>query len=259
MTEWTYTCWLCRSLLTCCLGGLKTLPRPYYVFEVIFGGIHWFNRLSNIFTKLVIDQRKKRPLKIITATVSNGDKRFCNSRDWSHKKTWSSLRASSGRSYASYVNAHESYVRELNRENICVVVRKRKSWAWFNLNVHARPSIHCLYLFTHVKSTLQWKSTPLYLACVEGVRKGRGRELVRSTTREGEGSFPFSLARSTCSRAPKSPLPLLTPATQATLYSPSRLLLLLARDFSRDIPIWRSCSQVSQAVTLVLSWLIGPN
>ena len=150
-------------------------------------------------------------------------------------------------------------------------MRKRKSWAWFNFNVHARPSIHCPFLFTHVKSTRQWKSTPLYLACVAGVRKGRGRELGRSTTREGggrreEGSFPFSLVRSTRSRAPKFPLPLLTPATQATLYSPSRLLLLLARDFSRDIPaisprypLCRSCSQVSQGVTLVLSWLIGPN
>ena len=34
-----------------------------------------------------------------------------------------------------------------------------------------------------------------------GVRKGRGRELGRETTREGEGSFPFSLAR------PNSPFP----------------------------------------------------
>ena len=176
-------------------GWIENATTPLLCIWSNFGEIYWFDRLSNIFTKLVIDQRKKRPLKIITAKVSNGDKRFCNSRDWSHKKTWSSLRASSGRSYASYVNAHESYVRELNRENICVVVRKRKSWAWFNLNVHARPSIHCLYLFTHVKSTLQWKSTPLYLACVEGVQKGRGRELVRSTTREG-GRFLSFLPRS---------------------------------------------------------------
>ena len=42
------------------------------------------------------------------------------------------------------------------------------------------------------------------VACVAGVRKGRGRELGRETTR---------------SRAPKLPLPLLllTPATQATV------------------------------------------
>ena len=43
----------------------------------------------------------------------------------------------------------------------------------------------------------------IFLACVAGVRKGRGRELGRKTTRP------------TRSRAPKFPLPLLTPATQA--------------------------------------------
>ena len=41
-----------------------------------------------------------------------------------------------------------------------------------------------------------------------GVRKGRGRELGRETTREGG-------APHTLSRAPKFPLPLSTPATQA--------------------------------------------
>ena len=167
---------------------------------------------SNIFTKLGIDQRKKRrPLKIISTKVSNGDKRFCDSKGWSHKKAWSSLRASSGRSYASCVNAHEtSYVRELNRGNVCVVAGKRKSWVWFNLNVHLPPSIHCLDLFMHVKSTRQWKSSPLYLACMAGVRKGTGRKLVRSTTREGGGRrvpflspsrAPHALAR------PNSPFP----------------------------------------------------
>ena len=47
------------------------------------------------------------------------------------------------------------------------------------------------------------------MACVAGVRKGRGRELGREAREEGRvsGSFPFSLAR------PNSPFPLLTPAT----------------------------------------------
>ena len=50
------------------------------------------------------------------------------------------------------------------------------------------------------------------------VRKGRGREFGRETTRKGggrRGTVPFSVARLTRSRAPKFPLPLLTPATQA--------------------------------------------
>ena len=159
---------------------------------------------------VLIKEKKRRPLKIISTKVSNGDKRFCDSKAWSHKKAWSSLRASSGRSYASCVNAHESYVRELNRGNVCVVAGKRKSWVWFNLNVHLPPSIHCLDLFMHVKSTRQWKSSPLYLACMAGVRKGTGRKLVRSTTREGGGRrvpflspfrAPHALAR------PNSPFP----------------------------------------------------
>ena len=89
--------------------------------------------------------------------------------------------------------------------------------------------------------------------------KGNGKgisALDHARGRREEGSFPFSLVRSTRSRAPKFPLPLLTPATQAGVYSLSRLLLLLARDFARDIPKWRSCSQFSQGVTLVLSGLI---
>ena len=46
-----------------------------------------------------------------------------------------------------------------------------------------------------------------------GVRKGRGRELGRETMREGgEGKRRFL---SFLPRAPKFPLPLLTPATQA--------------------------------------------
>ena len=49
------------------------------------------------------------------------------------------------------------------------------------------------------------------VACVKGVRKGRGRELGRETTREEGGT------RGTRSRAPKFSLPLLTPAMQATL------------------------------------------
>ena len=159
---------------------------------------------------VLIKEKKRRPLKIISTKVSNGDKRFCDSKGWSHKKAWSSLRASSGRSYASCVNAHESYVRELNRGNVCVVAGKRKSWVWFNLNVHLPPSIHCLDLFMHVKSTRQWKSSQLYLACMAGVRKGTGRKLVRSTTREGGGRrvpflspsrAPHALAR------PNSPFP----------------------------------------------------
>ena len=107
------------------------------------------------------------------------------------------------------MNAHESYVRELNRGNVCVVARKRKSWAWFNFNVHARPSIHCLYLFTHVKSTRQWKSAALYVACVAGVRKGRGNELGHSTTRREERRVPF-LSPSRAPHAlgrPNSPFP----------------------------------------------------
>ena len=159
---------------------------------------------------VLIKEKERRPLKIIIAKVSNGDKRFCDSRGWSHKKAWSSLRASSGRSCPSCVNAHESYVRELNRGNVCVVAGKRKSWVWFNLNVHLPPSIHCLDLFMHVKSTRQWKSSPLYLACMAGVRKGTARKLVRSTTREGGGRrvpflspsrAPHALAR------PNSPFP----------------------------------------------------
>ena len=54
------------------------------------------------------------------------------------------------------------------------------------------------------------------VACVAGVRKGRGRELGGETAREGggrreEGNLSF------LPRAPKFPLPLplLTPATQA--------------------------------------------
>ena len=159
---------------------------------------------------VLIKEKERRPLKIISTKVSNGDKRFCDSKGWSHKKAWSSLRASSGRSYASCVKAHESYVRELNRGNVCVVAGKRKSWVWFNLNVHLPPSIHSLDLFVHVKSTRQWKSSPLYLACMAGVRKGTGRKLVRSTTREGGGRrvpflspsrAPHALAR------PNSPFP----------------------------------------------------
>ena len=48
----------------------------------------------------------------------------------------------------------------------------------------------------------------LWLACVAGVRKGRGRKLERETTRKGggrRGIFPFF---SFLPRAPKFPLPL---------------------------------------------------
>ena len=50
------------------------------------------------------------------------------------------------------------------------------------------------------------------VACVAGVRKGRGRELVGETAREGGGRNLSFLPR-----APKFPLPLplVTPATQA--------------------------------------------
>ena len=44
------------------------------------------------------------------------------------------------------------------------------------------------------------------LACVAGVRKGRGRELGRGTARGGGGSFPFSLAHPN-SRFPFQSLP----------------------------------------------------
>ena len=62
-----------------------------------------------------------------------------------------------------------------------------------------------------------------------GVGKGRGRELGRETAREeggrrGTRSFPFFLARPTRSRAPKFPLPLLTPATQANVQVPLKVL-----------------------------------
>ena len=69
------------------------------------------------------------------------------------------------------------------------------------------------------------------LACVAGVQKGRVRELGRETARDGGGRreegggrreegrrgchFIISLVPPTRSRAPKFPLPLLTPATQA--------------------------------------------
>ena len=169
-----------------------------------------FIKCNRIFLlSWVLIREKRRPLKIISAKVSNGDKRFCNSRYWSQKKAWSSLRASSGRREATSVNAHESYVRELNGGNVCVVARKRKSWAWFNFNVHARPSIHCLHLFTHVKSTRQWKSAALYVACVAGVRKGRGNELGRLTTWREERRVPFlspSRAPDALAR-PNSPFP----------------------------------------------------
>jgi len=49
------------------------------------------------------------------------------------------------------------------------------------------------------------------LACVAGVRKGRGRELGRETTRSRAPSFPL-------------PFPLLTPATQAISDLSSNLL-----------------------------------
>ena len=55
------------------------------------------------------------------------------------------------------------------------------------------------------------RSITCEVACVKGVRRGRGRELGRETTREGGGT------RGTRPRAPKFPLPLLTPAMQATL------------------------------------------
>ena len=55
------------------------------------------------------------------------------------------------------------------------------------------------------------RSITCEVACVKGVRRGRGRELGRETTREGGGT------RGTRSRAPKFSLPLLTPAMQATL------------------------------------------
>ena len=56
------------------------------------------------------------------------------------------------------------------------------------------------------------------LACVAGVKRGRGRgNLGAQRRRERKGSFPLFLARPTRSRAPKFPLPLplLTPAMQA--------------------------------------------
>ena len=57
------------------------------------------------------------------------------------------------------------------------------------------------------------------LACVAGVQKGRVRELGRETARDGGGRrgshFIISLVPPTRSRAPKFPLPLLMPTTQA--------------------------------------------
>ena len=48
--------------------------------------------------------------------------------------------------------------------------------------------------------TVKYRLAQASLACVAGVRKGRGRELGRETTREG-GVIPVSLAR------PNSPFP----------------------------------------------------
>ena len=64
-----------------------------------------------------------------------------------------------------------------------------------------------------------------------GVRKERGRELGRETAREGGGRrgshFIISLVPPTHSRAPKFPLPLLTPATQARKKCVARAKFLL--------------------------------
>ena len=81
------------------------------------------------------------------------------------------------------------------------------------------------HLFFHC-SIPSFNNTRLLLVIslrVAGVRKGRGRELRRETTREGggrRGTFPFFLSflprePHTLSRAPKFPLPLpvSTPAT----------------------------------------------
>ena len=43
------------------------------------------------------------------------------------------------------------------------------------------------FCFDALGDTKQKKLTPLDLACVAGVRKGRGREFGRETTREGGG------------------------------------------------------------------------
>ena len=48
-----------------------------------------------------------------------------------------------------------------------------------------------IYIFV---VTVKYRLAQASLACVAGVRKGRGRELGRETTREG-GVIPVSLAR----------------------------------------------------------------
>ena len=51
------------------------------------------------------------------------------------------------------------------------------------------------------------------VACVAGVKRGRGRGNLGARERVGLSRAPHALARPTRSRAPKFPLP--TPATQA--------------------------------------------
>ena len=80
------------------------------------------------------------------------------------------------------------------------------------------------HLFFHC-SIPSFNNTRLLLVIslrVAGVRKGRGRELGRETTREGGGRRePFFLSFLSPSRAPKFPLPLplSTTATQAASLS----------------------------------------
>ena len=58
-------------------------------------------------------------------------------------------------------------------------------------------------------------TTKIFLACVAGVRKGRGRELGRETTREGGGSAPLAFLSRLKLHFPKLPFPSLSNACHA--------------------------------------------
>ena len=85
--------------------------------------------------------------------------------------------------------------------------------------------LHCVCL------DMSYSKHPYTVACVAGVRRGKG-EFGRARRKGQERSFPFSLL------CPNSPFPLLTPATQATIYSYSKKGCPKKINVHTTFPIW---------------------
>ena len=83
-----------------------------------------------------------------------------------------------------------------------------------------------------VLSFAHYFQAPATLACVAGVERGRGRGNLGAREGKRKGTFPFLSP----SRAPKflSPLPLSTPATQATATQASERRTILTRTTWRN-------------------------